>query len=84
MKSLTIHGMDDELAARLERKAREGGLSLNKLIKKLLAQAFGLPSSRTDHRKDFEGLCGVWSAKEGADFRKAIRELERPDPEDWA
>lgn len=84
MKSLTIHGMDDELAARLERQAIEGGLSLNKLIKKLLAKALGLSSARTDRRKDFEPLCGVWSPKEALGFKKAIRELERVDPEDWA
>jgi len=84
VKSLTIHGMDDELAARLERQAIEGGLSLNKLIKKLLAKALGLPSARTDRRKDFEGLCGVWSPREAAEFRKALRDLERVDPEDWA
>lgn len=83
MKSLTIHGMDDEMAERLQAQAIEGGLSLNKLIKKLLAKALGLSSARTDRRKDFEPLCGVWSPKEAADFRKSIRDLERPDPEDW-
>jgi len=84
MKSLTIHALDDELAARLERQASEGGLSLNRLIKKLLAKALGLPCARTDRRKDFEPLCGVWSSKEAADFSKAIRHLERVEPEDWA
>lgn len=84
MKSLTIHGMDDELAALLERQAHAGGLSLNKLIKGLLAKALGLSPARADRRKDFEGLCGVWSPKEAADFKKAIQEFERPDPEDWA
>lgn len=84
MKSLTIHGMDDELAARLERQAIAGGLSLNKLIKKLLAKALGLSSARTDRRKDFEPLCGVWSSKDAADFKKATREFERVDSEDWA
>lgn len=84
MKSITIHGMDDELAARLERQAVEGGLSLNKLIKRLLAKALGLSPARTDRRKDFEPLCGVWSQKEASDFRKATRDLERVDPADWA
>lgn len=84
MKSLTIHGMDDELAARLERQAREGGLSLNKLVKKLLAKALGLSPARPDRRKDFEQLCGVWSPKEAAAFGKAVRDFGRVDPEDWA
>jgi hypothetical protein len=84
MKSLTIHDMDDELAALLERKAGETGLSLNKLVKKLLASALGLSSLRSDRRKDFEPMCGIWSPEEAADFKKAVRDFERVDPEDWA
>lgn len=84
MKSITIHGMDDELATRLDRQASEAGLSLNKLIKRLLAKALGLSTARTDRRKDFEHLCGIWSPKEAADFKKAVSDFERIDPEDWA
>ena len=85
MKSLTIHGMDDELAARLARQARESGLSRNKAIKKLLAKALGLsPAGRSDRRRDFEDLCGIWSQREAQGFKKSIQDFERVDPEDWA
>ena len=82
MKSLTIHDIEDGLAARLEREARGSGLSLNKLVQRLLAKALGLGSARVERRKDFEGFCGVWSAREAAAFREANREFERVDPED--
>ncbi|MBI4669594.1 MAG: hypothetical protein HY747_10520 [Elusimicrobia bacterium] len=85
MKSITIHGMDDNLTARLERQARESGLSLNKTIKKLLAKALGLTCEiLAARRQDFEGLCGVWSRQEAKAFKDAIRHFERVDPEDWA
>lgn len=85
MKSITIHGMDSALAERLQREALESGLSLNKAIKKLLAAALGMaPSGTTDRRRDFEGLCGVWTKQEAKDFQKAIQECERVDGEDWA
>ncbi len=84
MKSLTLHGMEDALAARLEREARESGLSLNKLIKRLLAKALGLGSAQAERRKEFEPFCGLWSSKEAAAFREANRDFERVDPEDWA
>jgi hypothetical protein len=85
MKSITIHGMDHELASRLEQQARESGLSLNKAIKKLLADALGIGrSGPIDRRRDFEGFCGKWSKQEGKAFAKAIGDFERVDAEDWA
>lgn len=83
MKSLTIHGIDDQLAERLERQAREAGVSFNKLIKALLAQALGLSKTAPDRRKDFEAFCGAWTAKDRAAFLAGIRELDQVDSEDW-
>ncbi len=85
MKSITIHGMDSELAGRLQRLARESGLSLNKAIKKLLSQALGLaPGAPSGPRRDLKSLCGVWSPVEAEAFSKAIEEFGRVDGEDWA
>lgn len=85
MKSITIHGMDSELAARLERRARESGLSLNKAIKSLLAQALGVgPDASSARRRELEEFCGVWSKREAKAFEKATEDFERIDPEDWS
>lgn len=84
MKSITIHGLDSDLAARLERKARETSMSLNKTIKRLLAGALGLSAEgQTDRRRHFEDLCGVWSKPEAKAFNQAISDLDRVDSEDW-
>lgn len=84
MKSITIHGMDPDLASRLERSARESGLSLNKAIKKLLAGALGVPPAGADRRRNFSGLCGIWSKEQAREFRQAVSDFERVEPEDWA
>lgn len=84
MKSITIHGMDPELAGRLERRARESGLSLNKAIKALLSGALGIgPAGPADRRRTFQNLCGVWTKRQASEFRQAIQDLERVDPQDW-
>lgn len=43
MKSITIHNLDDPLYTLIRVKAKNEGLSLNKAIKKLLADALHLP-----------------------------------------
>lgn len=84
MKSITIHGMDPDLAARLERSARESGLSLNKAIKKLLAGALGVAPAGADRRRNFSDLCGKWSKEQAKEFRQAVSDFERVEPEDWS
>ena len=85
MRSITVHGMDPELAARLERQARESGVSLNKTIKKLLSEGLGIASAgRRGPRRDLGALCGAWSKQEASSFRKAVGGFERVDAEDWA
>ena len=84
MKSITIHGLDSDVASRLERQARETSMSLNKTIKKLLAVALGLPSeAQIDRRGHFEDLCGVWSKSEAKAFSRATQDMDRVDSEDW-
>lgn len=85
MKSITLHRLDDELAARLERHARASGLSLNKTAQRLLAKSLGMsgPGER-DRRADFAALCGIWSKRDAQAFARAAAAFERVDPEDWA
>lgn len=54
MKSITIHGMDDEMDRQIREKAAAEGKSLNKTIKGLLEQALGGRRSRLGSR-----LCRV-------------------------
>lgn len=84
MKSITVHNMDDNLVQKISEKARQKGLSLNKTIKNLLQEALGLqPKKETDHTKDFQDLCGIWTDEDLEEFESSTADLDRIDPEDW-
>jgi hypothetical protein len=84
MKSITIHGLEDQLDARIREKASQQGLSLNKTIKKLLTESLGLePSNSRDYRENFEDLCGIWTKEEAAAFYRNTEDCTEIDPEDW-
>jgi len=85
MKSITIHGLDGPLDKRIREKARQMGLSLNKTIKKLLAESVGLQEpDQKDHREDFLDLFGIWTKEEADQFNKSIQEMREIDLRDWA
>lgn len=84
MKSITVHGLDDPLDRLIREKACQDGVSLNKTIKKLLAESLGLTSAEpTNHRNDFLDLFGVWSAEDKREFDNNIKDFSRIDTEDW-
>ena len=84
MKSITIHKLDEALARVLEERARREGVSINRLVKRLLRSALGLEKEpEPDHRRDFLDLFGTWSDRETTEFHKRIEELETIEPQDW-
>lgn len=85
MKSLTLHALDNQLAARLKRCAEEQSVSMNELAKRILAEGLGIkaPSVASPRRDEFAGFCGVWSAKEAKDFEARVSGMGKTDPEDW-
>jgi len=84
MKSITIHGVDEPLVKMIEAKARSEGQSVNKTIKKVLEEAFGVsPRDNGTNRKDFEEFYGIWSKSDLSEFEKEANELRTIDPDDW-
>jgi hypothetical protein len=83
MASLSIHGLDEEVAALLKARARAEKTSLNVLVKRLLAEALGVKSAGGKHLKDFERFCGGWTKEQAAAFGKAVRSMEQVDRGDW-
>ena len=84
MKSITIHGLDEHLAALIEAKAKEEGLSLNKTIKKILEEYLGVKmKDEKQHRRDFEEFCGLWSQTELSQFDEALKDFEKVNEKDW-
>jgi DNA polymerase III delta subunit len=84
MKSITIHGLDDDLDQGIRKLAREKGLSLNKTMKELLRKSLGLNrSDRSARRDEFRDLCGVWSEEEAQRLQERLAPISEIDPDDW-
>ena len=84
MKSITIHGVDEPLVDVLRSRARSEGLSMNKMINKLLEESLGVkPRHKDTNRTDFEEFCGMWSESDLCEFEKRTEEFRRVNPEDW-
>jgi hypothetical protein len=82
MKSITIHGIDDDLGQRIAEKSKEYGLSQNRTVKHILKTA--LINNRQTARKDsFSDLFGKWTKKEKEAFDDRIRDFETIDASDW-
>jgi len=85
MKTITIHGVDDQLAAHLKRLAESEGTSLNRTGRRLLEEAVGMkPRPQGRYRDQFEAFCGVWSEDELSAFRRATADFEHVDEGDWS
>lgn len=84
MKSITIHGIDEDLEKLIKYRARLEGLSVNKSLKKILEEALGVkPGGKDSHRGDFEEFCGIWQDEELSEFENSTKELRQIDPGDW-
>lgn len=84
MKSMTIHGIDKQLADMIKAKAQSEGLSVNKTIKKLLETALGIkPAPQQKNLDDFKEFCGVWSETDLTEFNEKTSETRSIDQEDW-
>jgi hypothetical protein len=84
MKSITIHGVDEQLAALLKQEAEKVGTSMNRTVKRLLEEALGLkPRSAGRNREVFKEFLGVWSQDDLAAFNAATADFETIDESDW-
>jgi len=83
MKSLSIHGIDEETEKAIEERAKTEGRSVNKIVKELIGKALGLGENPSDNRAMFEDLCGVWSEADEREFLTSIADLETTDERDW-
>ena len=85
MSDLTLHAIDDNLAAALRRHAEETGSSLNQAAKGLLALALGVSEGGKRSAPGFMRFAGRLSAKEAAKMRAAVEsaDFSRVDERDW-
>jgi len=83
MKSITIHGIDKETENLINERAKSAGISVNRAVKDLLAEALGLGKDRRDHRDEFLDLFGVWTEDDEQEFLRAVKDQETVEPGDW-
>jgi plasmid stability protein len=84
MKTLTIRGIDAELADRIKERATTSGESINKLILRVLKSALGLGEKKVfPVYHDLDHLAGTWTKEDEEEFHNSIRDLDKVDPELW-
>jgi hypothetical protein len=83
MKSISVHGIDEEMERVIAERARSEGKSVNKIVKELIAKALGMGDKPPDNRALFEDLSGVWTEAQEREFMDSIADLETTDEEDW-
>ena len=81
MSSITIHNLDPDIRALMDKQAAEEGLSLNQLVKRLLRKALGLSGTHPVSPRGFDEFSGLWTKEDAASFRVAT--ARKVDPEDW-
>ena len=62
LKSMTLHGLDSQLVAKLREEAEREGKSVNQTVLDALRKQFGLDKSRrfTEVHRDLDHLFGRW------------------------
>jgi hypothetical protein len=81
MSSITIHNLDPDLRALMDKQAAEEGLSLNQLVKRLLRKALGLSGASPVSPRGFDEFSGLWTKEDASVFHVATE--RKVDPEDW-
>ncbi len=85
MKSLSIRGVDDRLAALLKQEAAASHKSVNQFVLELLMERVGLLKKKrfTEEYHDLDQLFGSWSNEEFSSIQGKIDEERRIDEELW-
>ena len=84
MKSITVHNIDEQLDRLIKSRAESEGLSVNKMIKKLLEESLGVkPQSTGKNLEAFKEFSGLWSDAEVREFEKKTKDLRGVDDGDW-
>ncbi len=85
MKNISLRGLDEELAGRLQQTAKSEGKSINQLVLETLRQRFGLDKARRFTRvyHDMDELFGAWSEDEYQAIQGQIDADRRIDADLW-
>jgi plasmid stability protein len=77
-RQLTIRGVPDEVASRLERVSHARGQSVNRTVNEILEQAVGSNDRERRLRR-----YATWTAADLAEFSEALARQRTVDDEAW-
>lgn len=85
MGSLSIRGIDQELASLLKKRASSENKSVNQFVLETIKQHVGLNKEKRFTAKflDLDALFGKWSEKEYENIEKKINSERQIDDEIW-
>jgi plasmid stability protein len=82
LRSISVHGIEDDILKAIEKRAKREGRSVNRVVKDLIAKGLGLGDKPPDNRAMFEDLSGAWTEAQEREFLDSIADLETTDEED--
>ncbi len=85
MASLSVRGIDEELAARLKKLARESDKSVNQLVVECLRKSVGMDKEKkfTKVHTDLDRFFGSWSDSEFKRIQGKVDSERQVDKELW-
>jgi hypothetical protein len=85
MKTITIRGIDDSVAERLRRTAKEAGKSVNQLLVDLIRREVGLEKQKrfTAEYTDLDHFFGKWPEAEFQEIQGRVDSERRIDEKLW-
>lgn len=85
MKTLSLRGIDDEMAEALKKEAKRANASLNATLLNLIRESIGLKKKRwTRVYTDLDDLAGTWSEKDEKEFKESTSAFSRIDEDLWS
>jgi len=87
MNAITVRNLPPEVAKAIRERARKEGVSLNRAVIKLLAEATGFAKAKPKKpvlHHDLDHIFGVWTKEEADEFDQFLKEHRSiVDPEMW-
>ncbi len=84
MKTITIRGITPEMDREIKQRARDGNLSINEWLLRMLRQWTGLEKKPMfQEQRDLDALAGTWSAEEAEELTRTLQCFEQIDEEQW-
>jgi plasmid stability protein len=85
MKTITVRGVDSDLAKRLKRVAAEEAKSVNQFVLEILRQSVGMKKQKKFTRiyNDLDHLFGAWAEAEFKAINDKIMDERKIDEELW-